>query len=344
MLLLLPTTIITAISLAHVGVSIVNDPGFERMVETAAARYAESQEEDYGAASSTAGESTAGDASSSKRKKKAKGSSAKERLARATLEMQAQQQDPTVVKLGDASVASPFTSRRTSIDCVLSVVRQGRCTLVTTIQVYKILALNCLVTAFVMSSLYLLGLKSGDTQMTASGLVTAALFFFLSQAKPLQEVANIKPPSSVFETQVYVSIMGQFLVHLTSLLTILYLCQPYMHSDDTSLAPDGKFQPNIVNSAMFLLSASMQINNFVVNYRGHPFTQAISDNKYLWRSVQGTYGIMLVLVGGQFEPLNDLLQMVPFPTPEFQLSLIGILAFNFGAAYAIEHACRKYLA
>ena len=46
---------------------------------------------------------------------------------------------------------------------------------------YKILALNCLVSAYMMSALYLRGLKQGDTQMTASGLVVAALFFLLSQ-------------------------------------------------------------------------------------------------------------------------------------------------------------------
>lgn len=323
------------------GVSIVNDPVFERMVQSTAAHYADT----IGGAGNTSKGGGDGAAAGERggKKKKAKGASAKERLARATLEMQAQQQDPTVVKLGDASVASPFTSRRTSIDCVLSVVRQGRCILVTTIQVYKILALNCLTTAFVMSSLYLLGLKSGDTQMTALGLVTAGLFFFLSQAKPLQEVAATKPPSSVFEWQVGVSILGQFAVHLASLLTILQVCKPHMLPNDTSLAPDGKFQPNIVNSAMFLLSSTMQVNNFVVNYRGHPFTQAISDNKYLWRSVQGIYFILLVLVGGQFEPLNDMLQMVPFPDGEFQVAIIAVLGFNFAASYIIEHGCRRYL-
>ena len=54
---------------------------------------------------------------------------------RALAEMREQEMDPTIVKLGDASIASPFTSRRTSIDAVLTVIRQGRATLVTTVQV-----------------------------------------------------------------------------------------------------------------------------------------------------------------------------------------------------------------
>jgi hypothetical protein len=37
-------------------------------------------------------------------------------MDRAMAELREQEMDPTVIKLGDASIASPFTSRRTSID------------------------------------------------------------------------------------------------------------------------------------------------------------------------------------------------------------------------------------
>lgn len=53
--------------------------------------------------------------------------------------------DPTLVQLGDASIASPFTARMASTNCVLSIIRQGRCTLVTTLQVYKVFIASSIV-------------------------------------------------------------------------------------------------------------------------------------------------------------------------------------------------------
>ena len=319
------TNDVGALKAAHVGVSIVNDPSLESRIE------------DWHLDSSGGGHASNGLG------KKPKGASAKERVARAMLEMQAQEVDPTIVKLGDASIASPFTARRTSVDCVLTVLRQGRCTLVTSIQVFKVLALNCLVSAYMMSALYLRGLKQGDMQMTASGLISAGLFFFLSQAKPLQNLSPEKPPSSVFNRSVVVSVAGQFMVHLTCLIATLALCERFITEEDPTMSADGKFQPNTVNSAVFLLSAVMQVNNFVVNYRGHPFTQSIQENIPLWRSVQIIYASLLVIAGGQVEPLNDLLQMAPFPSSEFQASIIAVLVANFLLCYGIEHFSIAYL-
>jgi len=320
------TNDVGALKAAHVGVSIVNDPALESRIEDA-------QGDSADGATAASALTPSG--------KKAKGTSSKERVARAMLEMQAQEMDPTIVKLGDASIASPFTARRTSVDCVLTVLRQGRCTLVTTIQVFKVLALNCLVSAYMMSALYLRGLKQGDMQMTASGLITAGLFFFLSQAKPLPQIAAAKPPSSVFCPSVAISVAGQFAVHLACLVATLALCERYVTPEDPTMSADGKFQPNTVNSAVFMLSSVMQVNNFVVNYRGHPFTQSIQENTPLWRSVQAIYAALLIVAGGQVEPLNDFLQMAPFPSADFQAAIIGVLGANFALCYAIEKGCQR---
>ena len=139
------------------------------------------------------------------------------------------QQVPNV-KLGDASIAAAFTARSASVVSCVDIISQGRCTLVTTVQMFKILALNCLVSAYALSVLHLEGVRLGDTQATASGVLTAILFLFVSFSQPLPNLAPRKPPS-VLSAYVFLTVISQFAVHLSVLVQVFGTTVGLMSSD-----------------------------------------------------------------------------------------------------------------
>ncbi|KAJ1488120.1 hypothetical protein T484DRAFT_1784331 [Baffinella frigidus] len=134
-----------------------------------------------------------------------------------------------MVKLGDASIAAPFTSKLPSIRSVLDIVRQGRCTLVSTIQMqqappsaaqtltHPVLALECLISAYSMSALYLDGVSKAENQLVATGLLLMVASLAFSYARPVQKLSPVRPITSLFHPAIWVSIAGQLLIHLGSM-------------------------------------------------------------------------------------------------------------------------------
>lgn len=109
-----------------------------------------------------------------------------DKLTSSMLEQELDDSEPPTIKLGDASVAAPFTSKLANVIAIPNILRQGRCTLVATIQMYKILALNCLISAYSLSVIYLDGIKFGDGQVTISGMLMSVCFLSISRAKVRQ--------------------------------------------------------------------------------------------------------------------------------------------------------------
>lgn len=106
-----------------------------------------------------------------------------DKLTSSMLEQELDDSEPPTIKLGDASCAAPFTSKLANVIAIPNIIRQGRCTLVATIQMYKILALNCLISAYSLSVIYLDGIKFGDGQVTISGMLMSVCFLSISRAK-----------------------------------------------------------------------------------------------------------------------------------------------------------------
>jgi len=232
--------------------------------------------------------------------------------------------DLPMVKIGDASIASPFTSKMPSIKSTYDIIRQGRCTLVTTIQMYQILALNCLISAYSLSVLYLDGVKYGDMQMTALGILMSASFVTISRAQPLDKLSKVRPFTSIFHPALFVSILGQFALHLTCMMTAVQMAK----AKDPDYKPDikGEFEPNLLNSVVFLVGAVQQVSVFVVNLKGAPFMNGLLENRPLLYSLGITFMLVFCCASETIPQLNKYLKLEPFPDGKFRNTILGILA------------------
>jgi cation-transporting ATPase 13A1 len=181
------------------------------------------------------------------------------------------------------------------------------------LQIYKILGVNCLVNATVLSKLFLHGVKNGDRQLTILGIGVAALFFFVTRGKPLRTLSVTRPPASVLCAQALLSIALQFLVHMSAILLSAQAALAFVDPYDPSMIPDGPFNPNTLNSCTFLISAIATVNTFAINYRGEPFMESLWQNKVLLRSLQVCYLVLFGCALEVFPPLNDLLQLTEMP-------------------------------
>jgi cation-transporting ATPase 13A1 len=152
-----------------------------------------------------------------------KASSLADKFTQSMMEMETDDEPPTI-KLGDASVAAPFTSKLSNVIAIPNIIRQGRCTLVATIQMYKILALNCLISAYSLSVLYLEGIKFSDGQVTISGMLMSVCFLSISRAKSVEGLSKERPQPNIFNFYIIGSILGQFAIHIVTLIYIARYC------------------------------------------------------------------------------------------------------------------------
>ncbi|GME91951.1 unnamed protein product [Ambrosiozyma monospora] len=199
---------------------------------------------------------------------------------------------------------------------------------------YKILALNCLVSAYSLSVLFLAGIKFGDGQATVSGILLSVCFLSISKGRPLQVLSKERPQPGIFNIYIMGSILGQFAVHLIALIYLtreVYIIEPREPQIDL----EKEFKPSLLNTTMFLIQLSQQVATFAINYIGEPFRESILKNKGMY---YGLIGVTALAFAGSTEfipELNEAMQFVPM-TDLFKFKLTSVMALDMGLCAAIE--------
>lgn len=236
------------------------------------------------------------------------------------------------VNLGDASIAAPFTAKTGSLDSVLDIIRQGRSALVTTVQMYKILALNSLVNAFSLSVLDCMGVRYGDIQLTASGLLIGFAFMFLTQSQPLREISEKRPLTNIVNPYIIISVILQVSIHIASFFVVIGKVKSM-----EILVYNEKFVPSLMNSALFFLSTTQQISTFLVNYIGRPFRESLIENKKLLACLLLLMFIIHQLIMGSSDELRSRMEVIDMGDARW--FVYGVLLADIFFCYIAEYIC-----
>lgn len=250
----------------------------------------------------------------------------------------------------EASVASPFTSTNPNIACVPTVIREGRCALVTSFGVFKYMAAYSLTQFVTVMILYSIDSNLTDFQFLWIDLFLITVFAVLfgrtlSFDGPL---ASYSPPASLLSVAPILSIV----VHLISIICFQSLCFVYVQEQEWFVPFNQTTSDEIYagheNYAVFSVSQFQYIMLAVVFSRGPPFRQPIYTNYLLSGSFLITIMLSVLFTVAPPPFIIDTFELVMPPSgdPEadfFRWQMILISAFYSVLAVFIEYILIDYI-
>ena len=275
---------------------------------------------------------------------------------------------PTI-QMGDASVAAPFTSRAPSIRAVVQIVKQGRCTLLVAVQMMQIMMLESLISAYTFAAITMEGGRSTEIQMIGSSVFVMVASIAFTYAKPAKRLSNVLPLKSVFHPAIFVSVVCQVLLHLAVLVYAMGWAKAVMGEqaladlykferereekltklmnteaesdswlagmDMLSMFKSVPYQPNLLNTVMFLVKTSQQVAVLVVNYKGSPWMQGALENKALFISMFACGLGITVCASGYIPMVNSMLELLVVPD-EMRTNLYWLLALSTLGTFVVD--------
>ncbi|KAI8324644.1 hypothetical protein GQ54DRAFT_255991, partial [Martensiomyces pterosporus] len=186
----------------------------------------------------------------------------------------------------EASVAAPFTSHSTDIQCVLEVIREGRAALVTSFSCFKYMALYSIIQFTSVSLLYEFGGGLGDFQFLYIDLfIIVPLAVFMGRTPAFHRITPKRPTANLMSKRVLTSLFGQIIINSGIQFIIYRLVKQSpgytlpVRKDPTDL--DTLLILSFENTALFLSSSFQYILVACVFSIGPPYRQSNLRNQGL---------------------------------------------------------------
>ncbi|CAH8583523.1 unnamed protein product [Schistosoma turkestanicum] len=237
----------------------------------------------------------------------------------------------------EASIASPFTSKKQNISCVPMLIREGRCALVTSFGMFKFMAGYSLIQSFSVMLLYIVGSNFSQWQYLHCDFViitTLGLTFGYTHAYPY---LSAEPPTMrLLSTVTMISLFGQviidFIIQTTAFILIRFqswYMPLYLYSNISDYE-------TYESTAVFIVSAYQYIILAIAFSKGAPYRKSILTNYAFVLNILVCFAFTLYLTTNPADWIVKLLELVRIPSIWFICILHFMVLANFMASYIVE--------
>ncbi|XP_052127712.1 polyamine-transporting ATPase 13A3 isoform X3 [Frankliniella occidentalis] len=250
----------------------------------------------------------------------------------------------------EASVAAPFTSREVNINCVLHLIREGRCALTTSFETFKYMAMYSLIQFITVLILYTEGAALSNLEFLFVDLgITTTLAVTLGRTGPAPGLTHRRPVGSLVSLSNLVPLGLQVVLCFFVQWSALKLLQTqswYEHVVPTENDDDEGVVVCWENTAVYCVSCFQYLVLAAVYSKGAPFRQPFYTNLALIGMLAVLTVFSTLLLVYPFEPLAGLMEFVPLDFSGtqtgkmknwFRVWLIFLPLFHLAGSATIEN-------
>lgn len=243
------------------------------------------------------------------------------------------------LSLAEASVASPFTSTQQNIQCIPSLIREGRATLTATFGAFRYMVCYCFVLLTAVLMLFWDGQKPSDGGYVlidiVLNLIPPILFGSthaypgLVKRQPTRSIISFIPQFSMF-TFILIQMGVYALAYEYCLMQPWY--EPFVYNKERTHTPPASY----TGTAILSVNMMSYVIAAVIFAPGPPYRKNFLSNKLYLSVVLAEFLLVSYLTIYPAEVFSKFINLKPAPFLEYHLVLYLISLANFILCYAWE--------
>ncbi|EFJ40236.1 hypothetical protein VOLCADRAFT_108270 [Volvox carteri f. nagariensis] len=243
----------------------------------------------------------------------------------------------------EASVAAPMTSKAQTIASMITVVAEGRCTLMATYQIFQFIIVYALVQAFETNLMYTYALNLGDYQYLIEDLFfTTVLAALMGMTAPRSKLSRRRPLQRVMSLPLMLSTVAQCGVVVLFQLASLWMLQARPGYIAFKGGPDLHDTVAPENTVTYIVALAQFVVTALVFNKGMPHRSPIWTNYWLVAALlaQTAFVLYTLFVADKFNrDVQDMVDMNGVVNMAFRWELFGLLVGMGAVAFAAEYTC-----